>query len=150
MGSYAALFQLVYAPLISFPQENLKASDLSYPFQGRSYSHQDIADELFGENTQGDGGVIYVKRELLTLRFQKTCLQKVSQTLNVIQGELPGLGFQGFISGYGDKLLDVAEGRPSLSTMHLYLGCVILLETFSEDNIVVFAKEVCYLIEGDI
>ncbi len=82
--------------------------------------------------------------------FYKTFLQKVSQTLNIIQGELPGLGCQGFVGGDGDKLLDVTEGWTSLSTMNLYLGCVILLETFRQNNIVVFTEKVSYLTEGYI
>ena len=68
--------------------------------------------------------------------------------MNSLGKVLKGTG--ALFGGYSYKLLDVAEGRAALSTMDLYLGCVILPETFSEDNVVLFTEEMGYLIEGDI
>ena len=39
--------------------------------------------------------------------IDKAFLKKVSQTFNIIQGELPGLGDEGFIGDDGYKLLNI-------------------------------------------
>ena len=39
-----------------------------------------------------------------------------------------------------NNLLDTSKGRTDLPTVDLYFGCVTLLETFSQDNIIVLAK----------
>ena len=81
---------------------------------------------------------------LLLFGLYEAIFQEVGYAFYVVQGKLSDFGFQWFISGYGYEVADFTKKWAGCLAVNLQLGCVALLKTFGENDVIILTDDTGY------